>query len=414
MTMTQKPSSPLLPIFLIVFVDVLGLTIVLPLLPFYTEKYGGSPSVYGFLAAAYAICQLVSGPILGQISDRVGRRPLLIVSQIGTFVGFLVLGFSRSLWMIFLSRIIDGATAGNLSLAQAYISDVTSPQNRAKALGIIGIAFGVGFPVGTSISGFLSKYGYSYPAWAAAFLSFTSIMATTFLLPKEPPPQAKAIEGAPPTPRTSILHPRKYAKFFKIPNLRALLLEFFLFGFGFSAFISGFALFAERRFTLGGHPFGVRVVGFVYAFSGILGVIIQGGLLGRLVKKFGEASLIRIGFFTMALGYGLLGVVSTIPGLLFVVAIGSFGTGLLRPAITSLVTQNAPAHEQGLILGLNQSLMSIAQILAPIFAGILINDNMLAGWALMAAFSGAVGLVLSLRKPKTDSSKIAPQVVEKY
>jgi DHA1 family tetracycline resistance protein-like MFS transporter len=400
--MVQKPSSPLLPIFLIVFVDVLGLTIVLPLLPFYIEKYGGSPSVYGLLAATYAICQLFSGPLLGQISDRVGRRPLLIVSQIGTFIGFLILGFSTSLWMIFISRVIDGATAGNLSLAQAYISDVTSPQNRAKALGIIGIAFGVGFPVGTSISGFLSKYGYSYPAWAAAFLSFASIMATTFLLPKELPPQAKIIAGAPPQPRTSILHPKKYAKFFKIPNLRALLLEFFLFGFGFSAFISGFALFAERKFTYGGHAFGVREVGYVYAFSGVLGVIIQGGLLGRLVKKFGEPALIRIGFFAMALGYGLLGVVTTIPLLLLVVAIGSFGTGVLRPAITSLVTQSAPPHEQGLILGLNQSLMSIAQILAPIFAGVLINDNRLAGWAFMAALSGALGLFLSLKQSKKE------------
>src|SRR5580692_3793507 len=165
--MGNRFSSPLLPIFLIVFVDVLGLTIVLPLLPFYTEKYGGSPSVYGLLASSYALCSLISGPLLGQISDKVGRKPLLILSQVGTFIGFLILGFSSNLWMIFLSRVIDGATAGNLSLAQAYISDVTTPQNRAKAFGLIGIAFGLGFPLGTTLSAFLSKYGYSYPAWAA-------------------------------------------------------------------------------------------------------------------------------------------------------------------------------------------------------------------------------------------------------
>jgi len=396
--MGNRFSSPLLPIFLIVFVDVLGLTIVLPLLPFYTEKYGGSPSVYGLLASSYALCSLISGPLLGQISDRVGRKPLLILSQVGTFIGFLILGFSTSLWMIFLSRVIDGATAGNLSLAQAYISDVTTPQNRARAFGLIGIAFGLGFPLGTTISAFLSKYGYSYPAWAAAFLSFTSIMATTFLLPKKEIHRAQAQVKDEPSKKTNILHPRKYAKYFKIPVLRSLLFEFFAFSFGFATFISGFALFAERRFFHNGHPFQVTEVGYVYAYTGLLGLIIQGGLLGRLVKKFGEKKLIKIGFLSMAVGYGLLGWTTSIGMLLVVAAMGSFGTGILRPTITSLVTQNAPRHEQGLILGLNQSLFSIAQILAPLLAGFLVGQGMLLGWALTAGASGAIGLFLSLKR----------------
>src|SRR5438034_7671866 len=183
-------SSPLLSIFLIVLVDVLGLTIILPLLPFYAESLGATPSTVGLLVSAYAICQLLAGPPLGQLSDRVGRRPVLLVSQIGTFIGFLMLAFAHSLWLVFLARIIDGLTAGNLTVAQAYISDVTEPQNRAKAFGLIGVAFSLGFLVGPGVSGYLAQYGNHYPILAAAGLSFTSIMATTFLLPGVPPPGA--------------------------------------------------------------------------------------------------------------------------------------------------------------------------------------------------------------------------------
>src|SRR5579863_4110873 len=176
--------SPLLPIFLIVLVDVLGLTIILPLLPFYAEHFGASATVVGLLISSYACCQLIAGPILGRMSDHMGRKPLLIVSQLGTLIGFLILAFAGSLWMVFLSRIIDGLTAGNLSLAQAYIADVTTPENRARSFGVIGIAFGIGFLIGPGISGFLSQYGYSYPILAAAFLSASSVMCTATLLPK--------------------------------------------------------------------------------------------------------------------------------------------------------------------------------------------------------------------------------------
>src|SRR6202142_3552114 len=176
-------SSPLLPIFLIVAVDVLGLTIMIPLLPFYAKKLGAGRSQVGWRVGVYALCQLFSGPLLGRMSDHIGRKPLLIVSQIGTLIGFLITAFAGTLWVVFLGRIIDGATAGNLSLAQAYISDVTKPEERAKSFGVIGIAFGLGFLIGPAISGFLSQFDYRYPMFAAALMSFCSIMATTFLLP---------------------------------------------------------------------------------------------------------------------------------------------------------------------------------------------------------------------------------------
>src|SRR5207247_7772541 len=184
-------SSPLLSIFLIVLVDVLGLTIILPLLPFYAESLGATPSTVGLLVSAYAICQLLAGPPLGQLSDRVGRRPVLLVSQMGTFVGFLILASARTLWVVFLARVIDGLTAGNLTVAQAYISDVTKPEDRAKSFGIIGIAFGLGFLIGPAVSGLLAKYDYRYPIFAAAALSATSILTTYLLLPAVQPGGSK-------------------------------------------------------------------------------------------------------------------------------------------------------------------------------------------------------------------------------
>src|SRR6266567_1687271 len=216
--------SPLLPIFLIVSVDVLGLTLILPLLPFYAERLGANPTVVGLLVSTYAVCQLVAGPMLGRMSDHMGRRPLLLVSQAGTFIGFLILAFANSLWLVFLSRVIDGLTAGNLSLAQAYISDVTKPEERAKSFGVIGIAFGLGFLIGPAISGFLSKYDYRYPIYAAAALSLTSIITTYLLLPSAKPSGAGA--PGPGGKRLALIQWGAYADYFKRAGLAPMLWQF--------------------------------------------------------------------------------------------------------------------------------------------------------------------------------------------
>jgi MFS transporter, DHA1 family, tetracycline resistance protein len=381
-------KSPLVPIFLIVSVDVLGLTIILPLLPFYAEKFGASPSVVGLLVSTYALCQLIAGPILGRMSDHMGRRPLLLVSQMGTFIGFLILAYANALWIIFLSRVIDGLTAGNLSLAQAYISDVTKPEDRAKSFALIGIAFGMGFLIGPGISGYLSQFSYQYPIFAAAVLSATSILATYFLLPSTTPQAADAA-----TPRKfTVLDWGNYARYFRQPDLAPLLWQFFAFTLAFSMFMSGFPLFAERRFEWQGHPFGPKEVGYIYAYLGVLGVILQGGLIGRLVKAFGELTLVRAGFFFGMVGLAALGFTHAIPLLLVVTAISSSGTGVVRPALTSLITQKAGRSEQGVVLGLTQSLNSIAAIVAPAIGGFLIDHSLLTGWALLAA--GICGVAL--------------------
>jgi DHA1 family tetracycline resistance protein-like MFS transporter len=389
--------SPLLAIFLIVAVDVLGLTIMIPLLPFYAEKLGATPFQVGWLIGAYAACQLVSGPLLGRLSDSTGRKPLLLVSQLGTFIGFIVTAFAPSLFVLFIARMIDGATAGNLSLAQAYISDITKPEERAKSFGVIGIAFGIGFLIGPAISGILAKSDYRYPVFAAAGLSALSIIATAVLLPEAKP--ARNDDGR----RLSLVDWGAYVKYFRDPRLATRLWQFLCFAFAFAMFTSGFPLFAERRLTWHGLAFGPEQTGFVYAWAGFLGILTQGPALGVLVKKFGEKAINRVGFASYAVGYSLLAFSYTIPMLALAATVTAFGA-FIRPTLTSLITKAAPRSEQGSVLGLQQSLTSVAQIAGPPFAGFLIQHGALTTWGIAAAVITAVGLVLATR---ADSSATA-------
>ena len=392
-------SSPLLPIFLIVAVDVLGLTIMIPLLPFYAEKMGASPTLVGVLIATYAACQLVSGPLLGRASDFTGRKPLLLLSQAGTLIGFLILAFAPNLWIVFLARVIDGATAGNLSLAQAYISDVTQPEERAKSFGVIGIAFGMGFLIGPAISGYLAQFDYRDPIFAAAALSATSILATYFLLPRATIPAGKKTDSGPGGRRLSLLQWSEYGRYFREPELAVRLYQFLAFGFAFAMFTAGFPLFAERRLVWHGVPFGPKQVGYTWAYAGFLGICLQGPALGKLVKRFGERALNRVGFAAYAGGYATLAFCFSIPVLILSTTIAAVGS-LVRPTLTSMITQATPREEQGVVLGLTQSLTSIAQISGPPLAGFLIGRGMLSGWGLTAAGVATIGLLLAVSNPQ--------------
>jgi DHA1 family tetracycline resistance protein-like MFS transporter len=439
--------SPLLPIFLVVLVDVLGFTIVYPLLPFYAEKFGATPLVATTLVSVYALCSLFSTPVIGRLSDQFGRRRLLLISQAGTCAGFLVLAFSGALWMVFLGRILDGLTAGNLSTAQAYISDHTKPENRARAFGLIGIAFGVGFFFGPALAGWLGHYGIhgavpkgesgELPFLVAAGLSAISMVCSYTLL--EPGGTAASRSAAPPAPPAApappavdaapVLRPAAapggerpgvfqlsiYLDFFRRPGLGSLYLQFFLFTFSFSAFMSGFALFAERRFATGaGHFWTSREVGYLFAYSGFLGIILQGGLLGRLVKRFGETRLALAGFVSVVAACVALGFIDVPPlaPLLVVTGISAFGNGVLRPVLTSEITQQVGRHEQGVAIGISGSLNSLAMTIAPPIGGSLlglagrvghIDRTWLVAWTLVPATAAAIGLVASVvtraRKP---------------
>jgi MFS family permease len=414
-------SPALLPIFLIVLVDIFGFTLVIPLLTIYAEssRFHATPFEATLLVSTYALCQLFGGPFLGRLSDRAGRKPILLLSQIGTMTGFIVMARADSLWMLYAARAIAGITAGNLTIAQAYISDNTRPEDRARSFAIIGIAFGLGFFIGPAVSGKLSEYGLTVPIYAAAALSCTSIFCTLFLLPGGKPSgvghdltQPASAPGdrttadadppeAPGGKRLSVLAWGVYAQYFRRPALARLFSQFLCFAFAFSTFMSGFALFAERTFTWNGHPFGPREVGYLLGFNGLLGIILQGGLMGPLVKRFGEATLARAGFAAVFLAQVLLGLIHTVAPLLLVSVLSSFGTGVLRPALTSLISRNVGRSEQGVVLGLNQSIHSIGQITAPVLAGILITKGYLTLWAWVGAVSVLVGFVLSRTRVPT-------------
>ncbi|MFO0756869.1 MAG: MFS transporter [Byssovorax sp.] len=388
--------SPLLPIALTVFVDVLGLTLMLPLLPYYAEHFHATPFVVGTLIASYAVCQLVSGPILGRASDRLGRKPVLLVSQMGTFASLLVIGSANSLWMLFAGRIIDGLTAGNLTIAQAYISDVTKPENRTKAFALIGIAFGSGFLIGPAISGFLAhRYGLAAPAFGAAALSLTSIIFTATLLPSTKPPKPMGRQGLIAT----------LSRFMALPAPRRRLLEFFAFTLSFASLTGGLAMFLERRFH-----YNVEKTGLVYAYSGFIGGMVQGGI-GRLVKKLGESRLSQIGFATMAAGYCFLGLTYHLPVLLVLVTVAGFGVAVTRPSLTTLITKSVGADEQGAALGASQSLASISQIVAAPAVGFLIEHDKLLFYGLMAGGFALGGLFLAMKPDENDAGS-APKTID--
>src|SRR5581483_852520 len=270
-------NKALIPIAIVVFVDLLGFSIILPLLPYYASTFHASAETIGYLVASYSICQFFAGPILGGMSDRFGRRPLLIYSQLGSMAGFILLGVANSLPILFLSRIIDGISGGNLTIAQAYIADVTPPKERSGALAIIGIAFGLGFIVGPPIGGFLAtQFGYAAPAFVAAFFALSSTSLTTFYLKEH---QHVRDENA----KTGLRYYTRVFEYLRDRSLRTLLTIFLFFALPFSLYVSMFSLFAKIELD-----FSAEDVGWFLMFVGLLGVLWQGVVIRPLVKKLGE------------------------------------------------------------------------------------------------------------------------------
>lgn len=373
----MKRRSPLIALFVVLLSDILGLSLLIPLLPFYAEKYDATPFVVGLLFTCYALCQLISGPILGKWSDRVGRKPLLFVSQLGTVAGLLLLANAQVLWLIFVARCIDGLTAGNISLAQAYIADVTPKEKRAQTFGIvIGVAFGLGFFVGPAVSGVLyAKYGFAVPIYGAAALSFTSALLTLLWLPGVPVASDEERVS-----KRSLFQMREYLKYYRERATGSQLLKMLCFQGAFATFMMGFALFAERHYTgFDGHPFGTREVGYVLGLAGLVSMLQQGSMIRPLVKKLGEAKLVQAGFIVAICGYALLPFTS-ITVLIVVVVLTATGQGAIRPTLTSLITKDLTPADYGAVMGLTQSQMALANIVMPLIAGYLIGQGWLDAW----------------------------------
>ena len=362
--------SPLLVIFVTVFIDLVGFGIVIPVLPYYAEgtKFGATPREVGLLFASYSVMQLIFSPVLGRLSDRYGRRPILLISLLGTCLGFLILGFATTLLMLFVGRIIDGISGGNISTAQAYIADVTTKENRAKGMGLIGAAFGLGFVFGPAIGGILSRWGTNVPFLFAGSLAFANVILLYFTLPetvtRDHPARVSAASGR---------GWKQVLDAFRQPQLAFVLAIYFLSIVAFSIMTTVFALF--MMFRLGYDPWHS---GWIFAYVGIISALIQGGLIGKLVKRFGELTLVIAGglFFTVSLvASPFVGPAMGLIGILSVGALSSIGNALSAPSLTSLASKSASAGEQGSVLGVMQSVASLARAVGPSVAAVIIYST---------------------------------------
>lgn len=358
-------TTPLIIIFFTVFIDLVGFGIVIPILPFYAAKepFGANPFQIGLLTAVYSLMQFLFSPILGRISDKYGRRPVLFVSLLGSVVGYAVLGFANTLFLVFLGRIISGVTGANISAAQAYIADVTTKDNRAKGMGLFGAAFGLGFILGPALAGVLSKYGVHVPFFFAAVLSLVSAAGVFFLLPESRKKQHEHEEG-----RIASLLESFRDRDFSLANL-----QYFLLVTSFSIMTYAFVLYAAYRFE-----YDAEQIGYLFAFVGAVSIIGQGVLFSWFVRRFGETRVTAAGSLMMAASLFAIPIVGPnaggLAGLLGVCVLLSFGNALASPALTSLISKISHEHKQGSALGIMQSGASLARALGPTIGGILLNS----------------------------------------
>jgi multidrug resistance protein len=356
----SRPRSPLFVLFLTVFIDLVGFGIVIPILPLYAEHFHASPITIGWLTGIYSGMQIIFTPILGKLSDRFGRRPVLFVSIVGTAIGFALMGLAHSLTLLFVARILAGITGGNIAIPQAYIADVTAPEKRSRAMGMIGAAFGLGFTFGPLIGGLMSRISYSAPFYFSAGLAVINAALVYLILPESLSREHRAQPHKEASMAEVFRHGR--AAMFGI-----VLGTYFFLIVGFSIMTTLFALFTEKRFG-----YDAQANGYLFGFVGIVSVIVQGGLIGRLIKMFGEVALARTGMILTTVSLALLPMSRSLGFLLLVSAGLSAGSGLASPPLTGLASQMIERSWQGRALGLMQSAGSSARLLGPLLGGWLL------------------------------------------
>lgn len=390
-------------IYLIVFADFVGFGIVIPLLPFYVPDFESRPLTVTLLFSAYSICQFVGAPILGALSDRLGRRPVLIVSQWGSASGYILLGLAThlglspglALTLVYISRVIDGFSGGNVSTAQAYISDVTTPATRAKAMGLMGAAFGIGFSVGPAIGGLVGHYHVSYPAYVAAFFAAAAGVLTMWLLPESRTHRS--------TESSNVFHPSVFMPVLRQPLVAPLI------------YISALAMcaFVMMETTLGmflnaTFQWEQREVGWFFTLIGATIVVVQGGFVGRLTKVFGEWPLAMTGPVLVSMAMMGLVVVGWMPMVWLLIGVGivnATGRSLQMPVVSSLISQHSSPDRQGVTFGVYHSLTSMARVIGPVIAGGLYAIHHTAQYVLGSVLLAAAGvwtLQLALKHRRRD------------
>ena len=352
-------------LFLVVFIDLVGFGLIIPLLPFYAEYFQASPDVVGLVMATYSFTQFLAAPMWGRLSDRVGRRPVLLVSLAGAVVAYIGLGLVDSLWMLFAARALGGAMAGNIAAAFAYVADVTTPENRARGMGLIGAAFGLGFIAGPAIGGILAgpdpiNADYQTPAFAAAGLSLAALALAAALLKESLAPEMRARAPA---------KQSRWLEFRDIlmrPKVGLLIGLSFLATFVFAGMETTFAMWSRRQFG-----WGPEQNGYLFASVGFLAAGIQGGLVGRLAGAFGEARLITHGAVSLAAGMVLLPFADSLTVLAASMILMAYGFSIINPSLNSLISLQVGKDEQGSVFGVGRSATTLARVVGPVWAGFL-------------------------------------------
>jgi DHA1 family tetracycline resistance protein-like MFS transporter len=345
-------TRPLLVIFLTIFVHLVGFGIIVPLLPFYAETFGASPLAIGLLFGVFSLAQLLAGPVMGDLSDRYGRRPVLVLSLAGTVISFVMLALAQSMTMLFAARIVDGLSGGSISTARAYVADVTEPKGRARAYGLIGAAFGLGFIFGPAISGVLAPVSYTAPIWAAAAITLIALVMAWSWLPET----VRRVSARDAMPFGDL------GRMLRRPALRRVLVIDFTYWLAFAVFQTTFALFAARRFG-----FDAPQTGYFFAAFGLLGATVQALLIHPVVRRLGDKPTFMLGLAFAAVG--LVAATFAHSVLLFGLTMIplALGIGFGHPTMTSLVSRAARGDEQGRVQGAASAVESLGRTIGPVW-----------------------------------------------
>ncbi len=419
----RKPS--VLVIFLTVFIDLIGFGIVVPLVPAYSRHFGAEGFVIGVVIASFSAMQFIFSPIWGRLSDKYGRRPILLISTAGASASYLLFAFASTpqahvlgIWLLVLSRMLAGAFGGNITVAQAYIADITPPQDRSKKMGLIGMAFGLGFIFGPFIGGkSLALFGSTGPGWVAAILCALNFVLAFFVLTESRQPGAAAV---PPRP-----HLDQWAHTLRQPKVGLLVITFFLTTFCFSCFESTLPLLVGDNFHLDFRQDErtASTIAYLFVYCGLIGAIVQGGAIGRLVKLLGESRLIAWSLVFTAVSMAALPFIKGTapaswagllqadgrPWLLLLVALGllSIGSSLTRPPLFGMISNLTPNDEQGATIGVAQGAGSLARIAGPIFATTLLHYMAALPYVLCALILLATTFVVATKLCRGESP-VAP------
>jgi DHA1 family tetracycline resistance protein-like MFS transporter len=346
-------------IFLIIFINMFGFGIILPLLPYYVESFGAGPITIGLISAVYSLFQLISAPILGELSDKFGRRPVLLFSIGGTALSFGILGIANSIPLLFLSRVIDGASGGNISTAQAYIADITSKENRTQGMGMMMAAFSLGFILGPALGGILSVYGYAVPAFVAGVVALIATILTYFFLPESL--KANVASKTVAKKRRKIFSLQDFYDALTHPEVGLFLSISFMTMFAFSLMQGTFALFSEHSLHLT-----AKDNGYIFAYLGFVGIMMQMFFLKRLLRWIPERKAIFVSIISMAIALGLIAFSANMILLFVAVTLLAFSNSISGPVLAGLISKKTPDHEQGNIAGMSQSVGSMSRLLGPV------------------------------------------------